>query len=85
LTRKLTAAVTSVKKVLIAVSRLVETGHRVHFEERGGYIENLKDGSRIPMVLKRGVYVIKLRVRRPRGAATWLAPLSGGTWLAAWP
>ncbi len=85
MTRRLTAAVTYVKKVLIAVSRLVETGHRVHFTEHGAHIENLKDGSCIPMVLKRGVYGIKLRVRRQRGSSQELAPLSGGTWQAGWP
>ena len=57
LIRRLTGAVTGVKKVLLAVSRLTETGHYVHFTSTGGYIENLTDGSRIPM------YIIKLWVK----------------------
>ncbi len=48
LIRRLTGAVTGVRRVLLAVSRLTETGHYVHFTSAGGYIENLTDGSRIP-------------------------------------
>ena len=82
LVRKLTGAVTGVKKVLLAVSRLTETGHYVHFNSNGGYIENKTDGSKIPMHLKNGVYVIKLWVRV--SGTTWayhneLGSLSGGT------
>ena len=82
LIRKLTGAVTGVKKVLLAVSRLTETGHYVHFTSTGGYIENKTDGSRIPMHLKNGVYIIKLWVRV--SGTAWanhndLASLSGGT------
>ena len=36
LTRRLTAAVTSVQEILLAVSRLAETGHQVKFTETGG-------------------------------------------------
>ena len=72
----------SVKKVLLAVSRLTVTGHRVNFTKTGGYIENKTDGSRIPMHLKNGVYIIKLWVRV--SGTAWanhndLASLSGGT------
>jgi hypothetical protein len=82
LIRKLTGAVTGVKKVLLAVSRLTETGHYVHFTSTGGYIENKTDGSRIPMHLKNGVYIIKLWVRVSGTAWAYhneLASLSGGT------
>jgi hypothetical protein len=67
-----------VTKVLLAVSRLTETGHRVNFTKIGGYIENINDGSRIPMILKRGVYIIRLRVRVMRGSHRELAMFSGG-------
>ena len=81
LVRRLTGAVTGVKKVLLAVSRLTETGHYVHFTSTGGYIENKSDGSRISMYLKNSVYIIKLWVN-VQGKA-WairkdLASLSGG-------
>ena len=82
LIRRLTGAVTGVKKVLLAVSRLTETGHYVHFTSTGGYIENKTDGSRIPMHLKNGVYIIKLWVKASSTAWTGrreLASLSGGT------
>ena len=80
--RKLTGAVTGVKKVLLAVSRLTETGHYVHFTSTGGYIENKLDGSKIPMHLKNGVCIIKLWVRVSGTAWAYhneLASLSGGT------
>ncbi len=81
LIRRITGAVTAVRKVLLAVSRLTETGHYVHFTSTGGYIENLQYGSRIPMYLKNGVYIIKLWVKV--SGTTWagrneLASLSGG-------
>ena len=65
---------------MLAVSR-VETGHYVHFTKSGGYIENLIDGSRIPMQLKNGVYVIKLWVKvagKPKAKGNVLGTLSGG-------
>ena len=62
--RRLTAAVTRVSKVLLAVSRLPATGHEVRFTPTGGFIENKKDGIRIPMEMKNGVYIIKLWIRK---------------------
>jgi hypothetical protein len=82
LVRRLTGAVTGVRKVLLAVSRLTETGHRVFFDKDGGYIENRQDGSKIPMILKDGVYIIKLRIRAQRQQRTELGQLSGGMWQA---
>jgi hypothetical protein len=81
LIRRLTGAATDVKKVLLAVSRLTETGHYVHFTSSGGYIKNKKDGCRIPMHSKNGVYVIRLWVRVTGlawASRSELAALSGG-------
>ena len=81
LTRRMTGAITSVNKVLLAVSRLAETGHRAHFTKDGGYLENVKDGTKIPMYQKNGVYMIKLWVKRSAGTRAReevLASLSGG-------
>jgi hypothetical protein len=64
------------------VSRLAETGHRVFFDSGGGYIENKKDGSKIPMIIKNGVYIIRLRIRAQRQQHTELGQLSGGMWQA---
>lgn len=49
--------------MILAVSRLVAMGHKVQFTNSGGYIENERDGSKIPMHLKHGVYVINLWVK----------------------
>lgn len=49
-----------VKKPLAAVSAIVDEGNTVVFGAKGSYIEN--DITRIPMVRKHGVYVIKLDV-----------------------
>ena len=43
LNRRITCAVTSVREILLAASRLTETGHRVHFTKTGGYIKNDED------------------------------------------
>ena len=45
-TRRLTAAVTSVQNVSLAVSRLSETGHEVQFDRTGGCIVRQVVGAR---------------------------------------
>ena len=62
LQRKLTCAVTDVREMLLATSQLGSMGYFVGLGKYGGYIENTKDGSRIPVRLKNGIYMIKLWV-----------------------
>ena len=81
--RRLTCTVTRVKKMLLAVSRLVETGHTVHFGACGrSYAKHEATGKQTPIYLKNGVYVMRFRVPRgrPTGAKDLaaMAPSSGG-------
>ena len=60
--RRITCSVTGVRKMLLAVSRLVETGHKVVFARTGSHIIHEKTGKKIPVRLKNGVYAIRFRV-----------------------
>ena len=51
-----TSAVTSVQKILLAVSRLAERGHQMQFTRTGGCTVNERNGSKIPTQLKNGVH-----------------------------
>ena len=49
-----------VRRPLAAVSAIVDEGNDVHFSKSGSYILNVATGERIPMVRRKGVYVIEL-------------------------
>ena len=51
-----TSAVTSVQKILLAVSRLAERGHQMQFTRTGGCIVNERNGIKMPAQLKNGVH-----------------------------
>jgi hypothetical protein len=75
-TRRMTCTVTGVRKILLAVSRLVECGHVVHFSPKAGYIQNIKTKTVIPIHQRNGVYVVRLQARgAPEGTVKELAPV----------
>ena len=51
---------TTVKKPLASVSRIVEKGNKVVFDENGGFIENLKTGKKIKIVRNNGTFAIEV-------------------------
>jgi hypothetical protein len=56
--------VTSVDKVLVAVSKLTGAGHDVHFHKTGGVITHGVTGRRTLFTRKNNVYILKIWVRR---------------------
>jgi hypothetical protein len=51
-------SVTDCKKPLAAVSKIVDKGNRVVFDNEESFIENKKTGERIPLERERGTYVM---------------------------
>jgi hypothetical protein len=62
--RKMRAQVCSVNKALLSVSRMVQAGNRVVFEQSGSYVEDLHSGERMHMEEKGGMYMLKVWVER---------------------
>ena len=58
--KRMTCHVAPVKKVLLAVSKLVDTGHSVHFTPDGAWVSHPM-GRITPLARQNGVYVMKLR------------------------
>ena len=56
--------VVKVHKPLLAVSRLVEAGHKVHFDKDGPRIL-LNGGEKVPMKCRDGTYEIDIWIRNP--------------------
>ena len=58
-------ATTLVKKPLAAASKIAAKGNRVVLddEESPSYIENKRTGTRIPLKLKNGVYMMEMQVK----------------------
>ena len=54
--------VTDVRKSLIRVSKVCDVGHKVVFEQGGGYIEHLESGQRTNFERKGGVYNLKVNL-----------------------
>ena len=49
-------------KSLLSVSRMVQAGNRVVFEQNGSYVEDLHSGEKMYMYEKGGMYMLKMRV-----------------------
>jgi hypothetical protein len=62
--RKMRAQVCAVNKALLSVSRMVQAGNRVVFEQSGSYVEDLHSGERMHMEEKGGMYMLKVWVER---------------------
>ena len=54
-----------VKKPLASVSSIVDQGNRVVFDADASYVENIESGRRIPMVRRRGVFVMEIEAGGP--------------------
>ena len=52
----------NVKRPLASVSAIVDQGNRVVFDPHMSYVENVATGQRLPMVRRRGVFVMELEV-----------------------
>ena len=62
--RKMRAQVCSVNKALFSVSRMVQAGNRVVFEEKGSYVEDLHSGVKMYKYEKGGMYMLKMWVEK---------------------
>lgn len=54
--------VTDVRKSLMSVGKVCDEGHRVIFEQQGGYIEHLASGEKTKFARKGGVYVLDVEL-----------------------
>ena len=64
----MTFQIANVTKPLCSVSKICEKGHVVVFDESGSYIKHKKTGAIIPLMKKRGVYVMDAAIM---GQANW--------------
>ena len=46
---------------MASVSAIIDQGNRVVFDPHESYVENVATGQRLPMVRKRGVFVMELQ------------------------
>ncbi len=60
-------ATTEVKKPLAAASKITAKGNRIVLDEEGSdsYIEHKKTGTRIPLTMENGVYMMEMVVAPP--------------------
>jgi len=62
--RKITAQVCEVNKALLSVKKVMAAGNRVVFDETGSYIEDKKSGERMWLREDKGLFMLKLWVKR---------------------
>ena len=55
--------VAPVHKTLLSVSKMVDRGHRVVFDSKWSYVEDLKTGGKTTLVRKKGLFVLQAWVR----------------------
>ena len=58
--RDMTAQVCGINKGLLSVSKMVEKGNRVVFDQRGSYIQNQWTGEKMHLTASRGLFMFKL-------------------------
>ena len=61
---KITAQITDVRKALMSVSKIVESGNRVVFEKGNCFIENKNTKQKIPIEERNGSYVLRVWIHR---------------------
>ena len=54
---------TDVHKPLAAASKVAKKGNRIVLEADGGYIEHLKTGTKIPLTIENGVYMMEMLIK----------------------
>jgi hypothetical protein len=59
--------VTDVRKSLMSVGKVCDEGHRVIFEQKGGYIEHIETGDKTKFWRKGGVYVLDVELEPNSG------------------
>jgi hypothetical protein len=62
--KKMRAQVCAVNKALLSVSRMVQAGNRVVFEQSGSYVEDLHSGEKMYIVEKGGMYMLNMWVEK---------------------
>ncbi len=60
--RKVNCRETQVNKMLLAVSKIVDAGHDVHFSKDASFILNHKTGEKLQLRREAGVYVLDMEV-----------------------
>ena len=55
---------------ILSVRRIVKNKNRVLFEDEGGHVASKSTGMRIPFFEHEGVYVLKLKIRKPAAQPT---------------
>ena len=66
--KKMRFKVLDIKRMIIAVSAIVKTGHRVVFDEEsegGSYVQNKQTGRYYKIWERNGVYELPIWVRKP--------------------
>ena len=63
--RHLTAQVADVNQPLLAVRKIMKSGHRIVFDDDGSYIEDKGTGDVLPMRDDGSMFLLKLWCRRP--------------------
>ena len=58
------AQVCAVSKALLSVSRMVQAGNQVVFEQHGSYVEDLQSGEQMYMYEKGGMYMLRMWVEK---------------------
>ncbi len=56
--------VCAVNKALLSVSRMVQAGNRVVFDQKGSYVEDIHSGEKMYMYEKGGMYMLKMWVEK---------------------
>ena len=65
--RQIKVTVAKVRRPLLAVSEMVDAGHRVVFEAKGAYAEHTATGRRTTLVRRNGIYEMEVKVRPGNG------------------
>ena len=68
LLRRMVAQVTEVNKALLSVSKIVNAGNRVVFDDEGSYIEHKSSGEWMPLEERKGLYTLKMWAPRDQSA-----------------
>ena len=63
----ITAQVCSVQQGLLSVKKMVDKGHRVVFDPKGSYVQDIVTNERMNMKEKHGMYFISFWTKSARG------------------
>jgi hypothetical protein len=63
----LRVTVAKVRRPLLAVSEMVDAGHRVVFSQEGSFAEHIKTGKVTKLVRRNGIFEMDVKVRPGNG------------------